>query len=323
MKRTIAIVTVTFAALGITGYASYADPSASLSSSQSAPPQCSVSDLVTSCPDSGRSGLTVSGEQSSTPTSSSATNGDHRGPGVERAGAVRSVPCGSAADLPGIGHVDTTTSIYATACYQWQADCAALTRHDGRTEAAVVRFIKNTNGTWSPYDSACQPVGNAPPHVTPEMVRQEAQRLVPRAAIGLAPKQKTLVNVETIMWVDTPRERDLPVATILGQQVTIHITVTGVAWDYGDDNTVAHGPIGTPYDAKHNPCKTKQCADYEGHTYTTTGHMAITATVSWRASFRVGGGPVTAIPGALTGPTAAADVLVREARAVLVPDDPH
>jgi hypothetical protein len=221
-----------------------------------------------------------------------------------------------------LGDKDSTLDAFG-GCY-YSDDCRKGVAQDtGTPHNWFVRMIKQANGGWAYNGGECNALTNARPHVTPEMVRQEAQRLVPHAAIGLAPKQKTLVNVETIMWVDTPRERDLPVATILGQRVAIHITVTGVAWDYGDDNTVSHGPIGTPYDAKHDPCKTKQCPNYDGHTYTTTGRMTIAATVSWRASFRVGGGPVTAIPGALTGPTTTAAVLVREARAVLVPDDPH
>jgi hypothetical protein len=242
---------------------------------------------------------------------------------VDPVGAVRLVACGggAAGQLNTIG--DANSTLDASGGCGSVAACDQATQDTGIPHRQYIRVVKQADGSWSLNGSICNAVGNAPPHVTPEMVRQEAQRLVPRAAIGLAPKQKTLVNVETIMWVDTPRERDLPIATILGQQVAVHITVTGVAWDYGDDNTDSHGPVGTPYDAKHDPCKTKQCADYYGHTYATTGHMTITATVNWRASFRVGGGPVTAIPGALTGPTAAADVLVREARAVLVPDDPH
>jgi hypothetical protein len=205
-------------------------------------------------------------------------------------------------------------------CVTGKVGCDQTTQTTGVPHRNSIRMVKQPDGTWSLNGATCNAVPNAPPHVTPEMVRQEAQRLVPSVAIGLAPKQTTLVNLETIMWVDTPRERDLPGVTILGQPVTIHITVTGVAWDYGDDDPDPHGPIGTPYDAKRNPCKTKLCPDYDGHTYTTTGHMTITATVTWQANFRVGGGPVTAIPGALTGPTATSNITVREARSVLVPD---
>jgi len=80
----------------------------------------------------------------------------------------------------------------------------------------------------------------------------------------------------------------------------------------------SEGP-GKAYDAQGDPCKDKQCPDYYGHTYTTTGDMTVTATVTWQATFRVGAGAVTPIPGTIPGPTTNAAILVGEARSVLVP----
>jgi len=152
------------------------------------------------------------------------------------------------------------------------------------------------------------------------MVWQQAQRLIPTAQIGLAPRHDTLVNMETIMWVATPRQRTLPTVTILGRPVSVHISVDHVSWDFGDGHTSASNGPGRAYDAKQDPCKTAQCADYDGHTYTTTGNLAVTATVTWKATFQVAGGPATAIPGTLDGPLSTAALLVQEARSVLVPD---
>ena len=60
------------------------------------------------------------------------------------------------------------------------------------------------------------------------MVRDEASRLIPQAAIGLAPEQATLVNIETVMWVDAASPHPLPAVTILGRGVRITIRLAHV-----------------------------------------------------------------------------------------------
>jgi hypothetical protein len=156
--------------------------------------------------------------------------------------------------------------------------------------------------------------------VTAAVVWEQARRLLPKAAIGLAPRTTTLVNLQTIMWVDAQRQQDLPTVTIFGEQVTIHIRLTKVSWDFGDGDTDAPESPGKPYDKVHDPCAKKACSDYYGHAYVRTGSMTITATASYHATFQVAGGPVVDIPGDIDGPTAAATIVVHEARAVLVPD---
>ena len=199
--------------------------------------------------------------------------------------------------------------------------CEAQTQATGVPHQQYVRMVKQPDGTWSTSGSECDPVSNAPPPtVTPLMVWQQAQRLIPTALIGLAPRHDTLVNMETIIWVATTRQRTLPTVVILGRPVSVQISVDHVTWDFGDGRTGTSNGPGRPYDAAHDPCKTAQCADYDGHTYTTTGHLTVTATVTWKATFQVDGGPVTAIPGTLDGPGSAAALLVQEARSVLVRD---
>jgi hypothetical protein len=156
--------------------------------------------------------------------------------------------------------------------------------------------------------------------VTAAAVWEQVRRLLPKAAIGLAPRTTTLVNLQTIMWVDAQRQQDLPTVTIFGKRVTVHIGLTAVRWDFGDDDTDDADSPGKPYDKVHDPCAKKLCPDYYGHTYLRTGSMTITATASYHATFRVAGGPVVDIPGGIDGPTAAATIVVHEARAVLVPD---
>jgi hypothetical protein len=201
--------------------------------------------------------------------------------------------------------------------------CTVQTQSTGVPHQQYVRMVKQQDGTWSTTGSECDAVGNAPPPtVTPLMVWQQAQRLIPTAQIGLAPRQDTLVNMETIMWVATARQRTLPTVTILGRPVHVQIRVDHVTWNYGDGHTSTSNGPGRPYDAQRHPCTTAQCPDYAGHTYTSTGRLTITATVTWQATFQVAGGPATPIPGTLDGPPNTATLLVREARSVLVRDPP-
>lgn len=239
---------------------------------------------------------------------------------VDAPGTIRLIACqgNTQANLAAMGDVNAA---------QDSGMCGSVVMCDARTQATgvphrqYVRMVKQPDGTWSTTGSECDPVSNAPPPtVTPLMVWQQAQRLIPTAPIGLAPRHDTLVNMETIMWVATTRQRTLPTVVILGRPVSVQISVDHVTWDFGDGRTGTSNGPGRPYDAAHDPCKTAQCADYDGHTYTTTGHLTVTATVTWKATFQVDGGPVTAIPGTLDGPGSAAALLVQEARSVLVRD---
>lgn len=162
--------------------------------------------------------------------------------------------------------------------------------------------------------------GNAPPVVTPDMVRARVVRLVPSAAIGLAPRQATLVHIQTIMWVDAPAQRTLAPFTILGQRVVVQLKLDHVDWHFGDGSSATSSGAGKPYDEQHDPCRAVRCPDYFGHTYRTTGDRDLTATAYWRASFTVGGGNAIAIPGTVAGPSGRANLVVKQARAVLVPN---
>lgn len=181
----------------------------------------------------------------------------------------------------------------------------------------VVTVEKRADGTWQYAGNSC--VGAAPPRVTPELVRQQVVRLIPSAKVGIAPKGTTLVNIETVLWADAPRQRDLAPVTLLGQRVTISLVLDHVAWSFGD-GTSASGSAGKAYDATGDPCRTKTCDHYFGHVYRKSGTVHVNATASWRASFRVGGAGPQDIPGTVAGPASGADVVVKQARAVLVPN---
>jgi hypothetical protein len=152
-------------------------------------------------------------------------------------------------------------------------------------------------------------------------VRQEAQRLVPHPAIGTAPPGgTTLVNIQTLLWVDTPPQRTLGTVPLLGHHVTLEVHVAQVTWDFGDNTSdTTHSP-GSKYDPAR-PCSTKLCPDYWGHVYTSTGSKPVQATTTWTGRYRVDTGPWQPIPGTVTGPPTTTNLTVREARGVIVRND--
>lgn len=192
----------------------------------------------------------------------------------------------------------------------------SLQGQQARGGAVVVVVLKPWG--WSYQETAC--VANAPPQVTPEMVRQQVVRMVPSAAIGLAPKQATLVNIQTIMWVDAPASQQLAPITLLGQQVDVTLALDHVVWSFGDGSSdVSDGP-GKAYEEANDPCRSVSCPDYFGHVYRDTGTDTVRATAYWHASFTVDGGDAVDIPGTVAGPTGQAALTVKQARAVLVPN---
>ena len=152
------------------------------------------------------------------------------------------------------------------------------------------------------------------------MVRDQARRLLPHPMIGSAPPgHVTLVNIETVLWVNTAPERQLGTVNLLGRRVDIRAHIDRVTWDFGDDSsTTTNGP-GEAYSDTH-PCRTKQCPGYFGHTYTDAGTMTITADLTWTGQFRVDGGAWQTIPGTVTAEATSTTIDVKEARGVLVPN---
>jgi hypothetical protein len=164
------------------------------------------------------------------------------------------------------------------------------------------------------------PSAHHSPVVTGWMVRDSAQRLLPHPAIGSAPPGPvTLVNIETVFWIDTATQRTLGTVSLLGQRVDLRAHVEHVAWNFGDGGTdVTNGP-GTAYSNAH-PCDTKQCPGYFGHTYSSAGRVTITADLTWSGQFRVDGGAWQDIPGTVTAAATNTSIDVKQARAVLVPN---
>lgn len=144
--------------------------------------------------------------------------------------------------------------------------------------------------------------------------------MIPSAAIGLAPNTATLVNIQTIMWVNAPATQVLPQVQILGRAVRITITLDHVDWTFGDGSGATERGAIKAYDKVNAPCKTRQCPGYFGHEYAHRGAVTVGATAQWTARFTVDGGGTVTIPGTIGGPAAAAALAVKQARAVLVPN---
>jgi len=153
------------------------------------------------------------------------------------------------------------------------------------------------------------------------MARAEAEKLLPHPTIGTAPAGGvSLVNIETVLWVDTQPDLTLGTVTLLGYRVTVRAHLQSVSWDFGDDAAETTSTPGKAY-TKADPCRTVDCPQYFGHTYRATGHLTIGAQLTWTGQFQVDGGAWQDIPGTVTAPATARPIHIREARGVLV-DNP-
>jgi hypothetical protein len=179
----------------------------------------------------------------------------------------------------------------------------------------VVVLVQRADRSWVVLRVDCAVRTSA---LTPLTIRAEAVRLLPAVPVRSAPADGyTLVNMKTVLWVATPAQRPLGPVTLLGHRVQIRITAASVRWDFGD-GTVVPGPLGQPFSAA---CRTRECPGFWGHDYTRTGTPVVTAAVSWTARYAVDGGVWTNLPGGVvTGMVARQQLVVREARSVLVPD---
>jgi hypothetical protein len=180
-------------------------------------------------------------------------------------------------------------------------------------------------GTWSAVGPPwCPEGGAAPPPARPTaptagQIRDQVLRLLPHVSIGSAPDGAGLANAETVLWADTGTDRRLPTVTIVGQQVELRISFDHANWTFGDGASDTTASPGRPYDAHSDPCETAQCSDYYGHTYTSTGRVTVTLTVTWQAQYHLAGQGWTDVGAApLAGPSGTQSLIIRQARGVLV-----
>ncbi len=202
-------------------------------------------------------------------------------------------------------------------------DCVLTDNATGTTKRVDAMGTETkVNGRWSRPVVWCP--AEADPAPTVADIREQAVRLLPPVQPGKASTSPALVNTETIFWAATQTDRTLPTATVVGQQVQLRIAFDSARWNFGDGSTDETTDPGKVYDKSVDRCDTVHCPDYYTHTYTSTGPMQVTLTVTWRASYRVAGGAWTDLDAPITGPASTIRLRLYEARGVLVanPDEP-
>ena len=207
-------------------------------------------------------------------------------------------------------------------CGPVQRVCQVFTMKQLPTDPTITTTAtvqRNGDGSWTLVAVNCA-AKNAAPQVTALLVMQQVRKLVPHPKIGVAPPGgATLVNVQTLLWADTPADQPLGTVTLLGHRVALRVHVERVDWDFGDGQSdTTDGP-----EPKYDPaddCHTVTCPGYWGHVYVATGPMTIAASITWSGQYRIDGGAWQDIPDTVTGPTATAALTVKQARGVLVPN---
>jgi hypothetical protein len=207
------------------------------------------------------------------------------------------------------------------ACKQVNDSCATMPATDaaGHDLSTQAEEQQRPDGSWFVININCSVITN-PHQVTGTMARQQAQRLVPHPSIGTAPPNgHTLVNIDTILWINTPTDQNLGTVTLLGQPVALRVHIDHITWTFGDHHGATTSNPEPPYNTAQ-PCTTAHCTHYWGHVYTDPGTHTITATTTWTGHYRVANGPWQTITGTVTGPPATTTITADQARSILVPN---
>jgi hypothetical protein len=175
-----------------------------------------------------------------------------------------------------------------------------------------------TTSFWCPHAAVPAAAPNA------ASLRDQVLRLLPTIAVGTTARTATLVNVQTLLWADTSARRDLGTVVLLNQPVRLRVDLHHASWDFGDGHADTTTGPGKAYDADADPCSSVTCSRYYGHTYTITGPMTITLTVTWTATYSLDGATWQIVDaGPITGPADTRTITARQARGVLVADPDH
>jgi hypothetical protein len=207
-------------------------------------------------------------------------------------------------------------------CAFVQQSCAVpdgVTYHPdpGTTTQAAV-----TDGAVTANCRVESQAGAAPaiPQITGAMLREQAEKLLPHPKIDTAPTgANTLINIETVLWIDTAADRTLGTVTLLGHHVGLRAHIDTVDWNFGDRQTDHTTDPGRAY-TRADPCRTPQCPSYYGHTFRHTGRYTITATLIWTGRYQLDGGAWQTITQPVTAPSTAHPITVKQARGVLIPN---
>ncbi|MFN2518707.1 MAG: hypothetical protein ABR604_06620 [Jatrophihabitantaceae bacterium] len=252
-----------------------------------------------------------SGKSCNSGTPASGNDGGHGGPGL----VTRVVDCGPR-------QVRGAVAVPGDVCSQVRSVCGVASAGQLPTDPLLTTtgtLQPAPGGGWEQVGLDCS-ARSAAPQVTGLLVMAEVRRLVPHPQIGVAPPGGvTLVNIQTLLWADTPADQSLGTVVLLGHRVALQVRVARVDWDFGDGQSdTTNGP-----ERRYDPaagCHTVICPGYWGHVYASTGPMTITAAVTWSGRYRVDAGAWLDIPATVTGPAARAVLTVKQARGVLVPN---
>ena len=156
-------------------------------------------------------------------------------------------------------------------------------------EVETVGIQLNCFGDPAEPDPAAPAAAPAPPQITQAMVRRAFEQVpVPELSSQTQPVDKTLVNFDTIFFVDAQPMTET--VTLLGQQVTLFIEPSTYRWDHGDGSEVTTYSPGAAYPSKeivHRYMKARQTVRHQ-------------VSIDWTATYSVNGGPPQPVPGTVT-----------------------
>jgi len=243
---------------------------------------------------------------------------DHPVPSPASAPTTRTVDCGAPQSTD--GHLPTNQAAVCAGVQQFCALPPTAARNPHITTEVIQK--QNPDGSWTQLSMLCHVVLGriTPAQVTAQMASDAARRLLPHPAVRTTGAgSPTLINIETVLWIDTPAERNLGTLTLLGHRVDLRAQVKSVDWNFGDNSTdTTTGP--EPGYQLSNPCRTVTCPDYYGHVYRDTGTPSISASLTWTGQYRVDAGPWLSIGGTVSAPATPTTITVRQARGILVPN---
>lgn len=157
------------------------------------------------------------------------------------------------------------------------------------------------------------------PQISPEMVRQQVQKLLPKGVWHHQPPSgDALVHMPVIFSVVTPQDEAFRPFPLLGQQVTARAHVRTYRWRFGDGTSADYAWPGRDYTASM-PCGRDGCAGYVQHPYERSGAVSVSPRLVWSVQFRVAGGDWQDIPGAMFTDGPAQQIRLTSSRTVLVP----
>ncbi|MDQ6641439.1 MAG: hypothetical protein M3Y66_02980 [Actinomycetota bacterium] len=153
---------------------------------------------------------------------------------------------------------------------------------------------------------AAPPAAPAAPQVTGGLVLQAFQRIpVPHLRSQTQPDNKTLVNFDTIFYVDARQFRRT--VMLLGRRVTLDISPSTFTWHHGDGSSASTTVPGARYPNKDVVYRYQKA-------HRTVAHNV---TILWTARYRVGNGGWQPVPGTVTTVGPATNLRIAEATPVL------